>query len=265
MIRRPGRRWGWAPAWALLLLAFAPAWAEAQLFPRAPIRRERPPCDHESPVFKMYRHEFYGYHPTCWRPFPQGWGCPSPEAPNAALEFQRRKRDEPIPLDGGEDFEEPMGAEPDPAAPGVPQPGGMALPPLPRGDRSPFELDAPAPPAGGAVPPARRDPFEPDPNRGTPPAGPLNNPLDNPANPFQPSGRPGGSAGLAPESSPMELPELPDPSNPLARGATLEPMPGSLPMIVEAGEPIGRMAPPAEQAPQRRTLLGGLFGRRLRR
>ena len=40
------------------------------------------PCRQELPVFHAYRHQFYGYHPTCWRRFPPGWGCPSPEAPN---------------------------------------------------------------------------------------------------------------------------------------------------------------------------------------
>ena len=72
----------------------APAFVQAQteLFPLAPIKRERVPCPMEDPVYGLYRHQYFGYYPTCWRAFPPGWGCPSPEAPNPALEFQRRNR-----------------------------------------------------------------------------------------------------------------------------------------------------------------------------
>ncbi|MHC5543662.1 hypothetical protein ACYOEI_36010, partial [Singulisphaera rosea] len=74
----------------------APMLAEAQqsgLFPLAPIRRERVPCAAEDPVYGMYRKEYFGYHPTCWRKFPAGWGCPSPEAPNVEQAFRTRKPD----------------------------------------------------------------------------------------------------------------------------------------------------------------------------
>ncbi len=56
------------------------AWAQQSgLFPLAPIKRQRVPCDQEDPIYKTYKHQYFGYHPTCWRPFPKGWGCPSSE------------------------------------------------------------------------------------------------------------------------------------------------------------------------------------------
>ena len=51
------------------------------LFPLAPIRRQRVPCDREDPTYKIYKQQYFGYHPTYWRTFPPGWGCPSTEAP----------------------------------------------------------------------------------------------------------------------------------------------------------------------------------------
>src|SRR4051794_38299579 len=84
-------------AWAFAIVLGVPMLAEAQqggLFPLAPShRRPRVPCEMEDPVYGLYRNEYYGYHPTCWRRFPAGWGCPTPEAPNAVAEFQRRPRD----------------------------------------------------------------------------------------------------------------------------------------------------------------------------
>src|SRR5262249_28822530 len=68
--------------------------AQAQqtgLFPLAPIRRQRVPCDQEDPVYKLYKQQYFGYHPTCWRRFPGGWGCPSPEAPNREQSFREIK------------------------------------------------------------------------------------------------------------------------------------------------------------------------------
>src|SRR5262249_4029368 len=58
------------------------------LFPLAPIRRQRVPCDQEDPTYKIYKHQYFGYHPTCWRTFPAGWGCPSAEAPNKEQSFR---------------------------------------------------------------------------------------------------------------------------------------------------------------------------------
>src|SRR5262249_19237576 len=78
------RRWRSPAVWAVVGLLGLPALAEAQvsgLFPNGVIRRQRVPCEMEDPVYKHYRHEFFGYHPTCWRQFPAGWGCPSPYGP----------------------------------------------------------------------------------------------------------------------------------------------------------------------------------------
>src|SRR5438874_1676723 len=108
MRTRSRRRSGWAAAGALALVAGVPTLARAQqsgLFPLAPIQRQRVPMMMEDPVYRLYRNEYFGYHPTCWRRFPAGWGCPSPEAPNAALEFQKLPRDQPP---AGEPGAEPM-------------------------------------------------------------------------------------------------------------------------------------------------------------
>ena len=78
----------------LTVLLSLPELAQAQqggLFPLAPIRRQRVPCNQEDPIYKIYKHQYFGYHPTCWRPFPNGWGCPSPEAPDRAKSFEKQK------------------------------------------------------------------------------------------------------------------------------------------------------------------------------
>ena len=46
------------------------------LFPLAPIRRQRVPCDREDPTYKIYKQQYFGYHPTCWRHVPAGLGMP---------------------------------------------------------------------------------------------------------------------------------------------------------------------------------------------
>jgi hypothetical protein len=155
--------------------------AQAQqtgLFPLAPIRRQRVPCDQQDPTYKIHKYQYFGYHPTCWRPFPAGWGCPSPEAPDKAESFRQQKFDAGI--DNGTPRPEDMQGQPEllkPAMPTLPgggvspfdQPGPGAAPNAPRGGAvtpSPFDLErkdptpgaAPnAPPAGGAVNPS---PFE---------------------------------------------------------------------------------------------------------
>lgn len=61
---------------------FAGQDAEAQLFPNLWIRRQRPDASTESPIIKMHRDHYYGYHPTDWGRFPAGWGITSPEEIN---------------------------------------------------------------------------------------------------------------------------------------------------------------------------------------
>ena len=113
-----------------------PELARAQqtgLFPLAPIKRQRVPCDQEDPIYKIYKHQYFGYHPTCWRQFPTGWGCPSPTAPDKEKSFKK------IPFGGGEprgELPPGEGEEGMEAQPGVTRP---AMPPLPGAVRSPFE------------------------------------------------------------------------------------------------------------------------------
>ena len=84
-MRTNSRRRGRGLVLAVLTLVVSlPELAHAQqtgLFPLAPIRRQRVPCDQEDPIYKTYKHQYFGYHPTCWRLFPDGWGCPSTTSP----------------------------------------------------------------------------------------------------------------------------------------------------------------------------------------
>ena len=134
----------------LTLVSSLPELARAQqtgLFPRMNVRRQRVPCDQEDPIYKVYKHQYYGYHPTCWRTFPSGWGCPSREAPNREQSFKE------IPLQAGErlpSLDQPETDEMRPP-PATNRPG---MPALPGGARSPFEEEPGAPPGaprGGRV------------------------------------------------------------------------------------------------------------------
>jgi hypothetical protein len=122
---------------ALTLLVGVPELAMAQqsgLFPNATIRRARPSCAQEDPIYKLYRHQYYGFHPTCWRRFPDGWGCPSPEAPDREKSYQEIPKKPPTPIDMPELDEG--------AAPGRDE--GMERP-EDRAPRSPFEQLPPVP------------------------------------------------------------------------------------------------------------------------
>lgn len=261
-------RLGWSAAWALAVVAGAPTLTRAQqtgLFPLKPIVRERVPCPNEDPVYKVYRQQYFGYHPTLWRKFPAGWGMPSPEAPNAAREFKILPRDqppEPPPsMDGGAEPDQPGprgNAMPNdgganPAAPGAVDPRQI---PLPSGERSPFELDTPkdgkpplqAPPrtsppdgpnasvpdaTGPALPPATES-VKPAPGTATAPSADRNvetvEPLLSLPDPTVPAGT-GGSGGQAASQ----------PAQPLPAGPEVEP----------TGSPF--------QAPKRTSLLGNLM------
>ncbi len=168
---RTGRTWMLRPGWAWLIVIGCPALADAQLFPNLPIRRERPAPPEELPVYGLYRKQFYGYFPTCWRRFPPGWGCPSPEIPNWDAELARQPLDIPGEQDGPVGLDEPRGGAADPFEPG----GGGDLPALPRMN-SPFELDGPG--AGGGNPPPLADPPKPAVDEDRPPAVPS--PFDLP-------------------------------------------------------------------------------------
>jgi hypothetical protein len=256
--------------------------AQAQqggLFPLAPIRRQRVPCDQADPVYKLYKQQYFGYHPTCWRRFPDGWGCPNPEAPNAAQSFERIKPGE---REGGE------GAAPVQEGTGAPPAGGarQPLPNLPP-DRSPFETDTPAPgpaatpapaqgrPAPRVTPPPEgaRSPFEmlnpedqaapprrnPPADRTAPPPGDNAPELSAPAR--QPTRSPEPRAmqddsedevvGRADESPLLDVPSI-DLSRAAAPGPFFDPP-------TAGGSTPPTNASPARSAP-RRGLLSNLFG-----
>jgi hypothetical protein len=191
-------------------------WTMAQqtgLFPLAPIRRRRPPCAQQDPVYKLYKDQYFGYHPTIWRKFPDGWGAPSPEGPDAAASFKKYPRIAPDAEyqdegDQGDQGDQGMQAEPG-ARPALPAPPGEE-------DRSPFEMNEPAPPPNGNRPR--------NPDAGNPPA-------DAEPSPFE---RPGPRAG-APTLPRPTAPDLSAPAPPVrtsrrSRPAEIDPS--------DAGSPI---------------------------
>lgn len=211
----------------LTLLLGAPSLASAQLLPNLPIRRERPDCSQENPQYRVIRQEYWGYYPTCWRKFPPGWGCPSPEAPN----WQREKQARPLaPLDlppaGDADRDRDRGDDTPPRGddrmPGdrnppdaPPRNNDTGVPPLPNDTNSPFD-PSPKPPAGSGG-------ARPSPASGT----------DRPAPP------PGGSADAPPT---IDTPKTP--------GASL---PSDVPATTAA---------PGSAPARRGRLVAGLFGRK---
>lgn len=165
--------------------------AQAQLFPNIYIRRQRPDCETESPITKMHRDLYYGYHPTEWARFPAGWGVNNPEAINREelaqqvnKEIKRLEeeygpssrnsgRDDDLPPRGGNGRDDMPGEA-------VPRPV-----PLPTEEDSPFNLEkSPKVPAGNAgnlpasppttpeLPKAGESPFD------LPPEKPVANPDD---------------------------------------------------------------------------------------
>ena len=194
----------------LTLIVSMPELAHAQqsgLFPLAPIKRQRIPCDQEDPVYKIYKEKYFGYHPACWRPFPTGWGCPSPEKPDVEKSFRERKL-------GTAEGTKPGGAEEMPARatkscrrgrhfPLFPvaagrrstrpangdRPANPAAPRQDQGPASPFDLDdrpanrpGAAPGTAGRGAPARRTPLSVKAARNSRlPTSPFNPPERGPA------------------------------------------------------------------------------------
>jgi hypothetical protein len=264
MLTNTWRRLRSPAAWAFLMIVGAPMLAEAQqggLFPLAPVRRQRVPCPMEDPTFGLYRQEYYGYFPTCWRRFPPGWGCPSPEAPNPAASFKERPRD-PLP-DLRQPGDEPNGAPGDRGNAPMEDPrGGTELPRVPSDNStSPFQLDRPG------------DRTAPRPDRNPPPPA-DSNPLDLPgpvdgAKPTKPkAGDVPPPTGLieqpaAPGLEDAPLLALPDPVAPPAAPTSPFAAPGAAalppPTVLGPGASAFETPAPA-QAPRRTSLLGGLFG-----
>jgi hypothetical protein len=69
MLKSTWRRLSSPAVWSVVLTLGVPALVEAQtqLFPLAPIQRQRVPCPMEDPVYGQYRQQYFGYFPTCWR------------------------------------------------------------------------------------------------------------------------------------------------------------------------------------------------------
>jgi hypothetical protein len=175
--------------------------AEAQqsgLFPLHAVKRERTPCVNEEPIYKLYRNQYYGYFPTQWRRFPDGWSLRSPEGPNTIEELKKNPIEGPKPFAPGEE------ETPGPEIP-IPRP---AIPNPPRDERSPFEMDRPEPGAGaapGAAPPTRTSPA---------PRGNTSPPAD--ASPFDiPEPKP-AAPGDRPQASRPNQPSAPSPTDPPA-------------------------------------------------
>lgn len=249
--------------WCLACLAGLPAVAEAQLFPNLPIhKRTREDCALEKPLFGLYRQQYYGYYPTCWRKFPPGWGCPTPDAPNWAAEVARSPVQHPgDPMNGDEKPRDRQGAGDDPFE-------GGAMPPLPTQERSPFELDEPAaggnaaPDPGAAAP--RTNQSAPDPLGGAP--DPFELPGQGGATPAAPGA---GSGNAPPPNESASLAPLPDVAPPAVDGGAVY-VPGSdLPppslspsTSAEPRRPVGATTPGAEpSAPSRPATRNASLGR----
>jgi hypothetical protein len=299
MLTLSWRKVGRSSALTLVLVVGLPALVEAQLFPNMWIKRKRDDCANEPPFYGHVRHDYFGYYPTCWRKFPDGWGCPGPnnELPDAAKEFARQPRD-PVPEFAPEDIDigRPVGGRG--AAPAGGPDGGTGgarpLPDLPgapsRGDRDlsspdPFTTPtlprsatpaAPNTPGRSATPPREAQPFDPVPAplpRSSNDSGPLprvsNLPsLEGPATDRQNTAMLGGPTLLDGEGADstgavLALPAMTSP-NPRISGDSLvvSSMPPSLPSggtYVESADSMPAPAP--TQAPRRTSLIGSLFNR----
>lgn len=297
MMRAMTRRIG-GPAWLVpALLLVLPTLVEAQLFPNQNVKRERQPCASEPPFYATVRQNYFGYYPTCWSRFPEGWACPcpNPELPNAAAEFARQKRD---PLPTGPPDEGLDGMPGDDLGP-LPNERGAddgQMPPVPNAGRSPFNSDPSAseapndrnprgtnlPPETMRTPSSRTNPkptttsVAPPVPSTTPPVpttGLLEMPRMLPPVAAAASARPEldpGMIALAPDatltSTGTGRPERPDlgplPAAPPAGDGSM----GIDPTLISPARPIGvAVGTPPAQAPQRRGVLGGLFGGSKRR
>jgi len=250
------------------------AWAQqGGLFPLAPIRRERPACQNEDPVYKFYKHQYFGYHPTCWRTFPAGWGCPSKEVADKAKIFhdQPLGRDPEMSEEGAGPEEEmaapPAGNAPldanlppdrDPFATDPGQPRANPLPrgnqapqatPPPDGARSPFDEI----PKGASLSPSQRGPR----TRTAAPAAP-----DNAPDLMSPAGQPEQDAAARSTAGIADDPATRGDDGPvLAVDDSDAPRAGDAGSLFDA-QPVPPAAPTTANPPPapRRGILGNLFG-----
>jgi hypothetical protein len=290
MLTLSWRRAGASSALAMALVVGLPALAQAQLFPNMWIQRERTPCPNEPPFYAHIRHNYYGYYPTCWRKFPEGWACPcpNPELPDAAASFAKVPRDarpeapptdEEMDLDRGS-IRPPAGPRPDAGRP--PGIDGTDMPPLPEGIRpldEPRRPGTPNPnaPAGPGTVPGRPgdatprvDPFDPirqplprsngagASSRGPATEGPS---LEPPQGTSAATELPPLNDAFADAGKPvLALPEMSPTAGAVpADTALTPPMPSSLPPDATIVEAPPTAAPAPAQAPRRQGLIGGLL------
>ncbi|QEH36257.1 hypothetical protein OJF2_48170 [Aquisphaera giovannonii] len=272
---------------ALAVFAGMTGLANAQqggLLPLHPIKRQRVPCPSEDPIYATYRNQYYGYYPTQWRPFPQGWNLAGPETPNVAAEFQRL----PLTAEPAESDEDNKPEQEGPE--GGNKPAAPSLPP--NDTRSPFEMDAPdggaaprRPPAARPTPGTVNTPPADRPANATPAPGTADSPFDTP----EPKPAAGSPTPARPDLGPPAVPrasrstrsdrdEETLPARVAGRGPLLEAPDATLPDVEEAGQPGGNsvLGGPAASAPvaqpvaaqpaaSRRGRLSALFGGWLRR
>jgi hypothetical protein len=241
------------------------AWAQQSgLFPLHPIKRHRVPCDQEDPIYKINKYQYFGYHATCWHRFPDGWGCPSSEAPDREKSFKE------TPLGSAAEGDLTTPPEGRPETENAPERPRGTLPPVPRGE-SPFETTPGAPganPPGGATPrqnPPVRDPFEDlgprdNPPRTPTPANPPRNnspdlsaPADQPdRNPAPRASRDDVPAGRDGDGPNLALPEINIPKLADA-GAVYEPPP------TQAANSGSAASTATSNPTQRRGLISGFL------
>jgi hypothetical protein len=229
MLTNPRIRPAWRVALVVLaggLLATEGTHAQQPLLPNMTAsNRQRVPSCNENPLYKLYRQQFYGYYPTCWRQFPKGWGCPSPEPPNVAAAMAEIKRD----IEKREKEETGEGGKGEGPAPGTKPPGNGRSVPLPEEGPSPFEM-----PGGAPNPPDR--------------------PGDAPANP---AARP-PAEGAPVVSNPEAAIRFPDRNLPPSESAPLPPLDLDNPPALEPGK--ADTAFDGDSSRTRKSLLGGLLG-----
>lgn len=243
---------------AMLLVLGLPALAQAQLFPNLQVKRQRPACATEDPIYRVYRQQFYGYYPTQWRAFPPGWHLQNPEGVSPAqLEAARRDIQNEIQKEaealGTSPDEE--GAEPgaDSELPSTTEPSPEAPLPLPPRGGSVFDLPTPKPPADPAPLPNDDDttPSVPRASTERPSAEPV---ADTPADPLLDSAPPLDDPEPAPSAATDSPPALPPLDGNISPGANYAPRDDDLPPPPVAPV-VTSTAPPR----RRTTLIGGLF------
>lgn len=296
MMRATNRRSG-TPFWlGLGLIAGLPGLAEAQLFPNRTLTRERPSCAAEPPYYATVRQNYFGYYPTCWNKFPDGWQCPcpNPELPNRAAAFDIQKRDAlptapptdpdamgegvgddmPVPLNPGRDVDPDLPAIPgrgrspfnsDPTPPDAdPAPGARTPGTPPQTSRAPGTARAAAPTTPATAPAA--SPALPAPSLPAATTGLLEMPRMLPpvaaARPDEPRLDPGMIA-LAPDAT-LASTDAAAAARAVGTSAPLGPELGIDPSLLNNAQPAPAATAPA-QAPQRRGVLSGLFGSSKRR